>query len=68
MDLSVKKIIGLALALYIMAYLLPGAITQIENANQTGWGSGTSGIWGVIGIVAVVGVIWMVWKSSDTRD
>ena len=65
MDLSIKKLIGLALGLYLVAYLLPAAITAIEGTNTTTWGTGTAGVWTVVGIVSVIGIVYMVWRSAS---
>ena len=65
MDFSIKKLIGLALGLYLIAYLLPSAIGVIETTNTSTWGDGTAGVWTVVGIIAVIGIVYMVWRSAE---
>lgn len=58
---GVGKIVGLVLALILIAALLPTAIEQISTATVP---QGLQPLWNVIPIMAVVGIILLVLKVS----
>ena len=48
------KAIGVAILLYVVAAILPGAFNSIFGANTTGWSSGTIALWGLIPLFVVI--------------
>lgn len=57
MGLNAKTIVMFAVALVVMSAILPSAISNVEDANTTGWSTGATSMWGIIGIVAVAGIV-----------
>lgn len=55
-SISLTGIIMLAVGLLVAAAIVPTAITDIENANTTGWDASTVTIWGLIGTFAAIGI------------
>lgn len=60
--LTVGGIVGLVIAVFVLAAILPDAITEIEGTNTTGWDASAVALWGIIGIVIVAGVVVGIWK------
>ena len=58
-----STVIGLAVALLACAILLPIAITQIVNANTTGWGAQDILVWGVLPTAVIVAVLLKVFDA-----
>jgi hypothetical protein len=56
-EITVGKVILMAIALFIMAAILPSAISDIEGANTTGWGEGTKALWGILALIAIVVIV-----------
>lgn len=54
MQLSVATIIGLAVALIVASAIFPTAISNITNANQTGWDTTTVSLWDLLPVFAVI--------------
>ena len=64
-SLSVAKIIGLVIGIYVMASILPSAITQITNSSTAGWGTAEIALWGLLPLIFIVVIImWVLpkWK------
>lgn len=70
-ELSVKNLIvlgvGIAFLLFIVAAIMPSAITNIAEANTTGWETSTITMWNlleVFGVLAIViGVVAIALKA-----
>ena len=58
------KIIGLALGLYVLAAVIPAALTQFFGADTTGWDAGTVALWGLIPLIAVIVLVKKLSKSD----
>lgn len=61
---SVSGLIGMVILIFVAAALLPDAITEIEDANTTGWDSSAVALWGIIGIVIVAAFIVGIWNFT----
>lgn len=57
MALSMDKIIGIALGVYVLAALIPSALTTFFGANTTGWDTATVALWGIIPLAIVILVV-----------
>ena len=55
--MQTKGMIGWAIGLYILASILPGAITAFIGANTTGWSETVKNIWNIIPLVLVAYVL-----------
>ena len=53
----IASVIGACLGIYVMASLIPNAITTLVSANTTGWGTAEKTLWGVLPIMAVLGMV-----------
>lgn len=58
MSLSPNKIFGIVLGLYFAAILVPPALSNIFNANTTGWDAGTIALWGLIPLAVIAVIIY----------
>lgn len=52
-----KGLISWGISLYVLAAILPGAITSLMTANTSGWTATVSTIWELIPIIAIAYVI-----------
>jgi len=57
-ELSIGKVIMLVLGVYVVAALIPGAITTLTGANTTGWDTSTVALWGIIPLIVIIGIVW----------
>jgi len=64
-SMDVKTIVFLAIGIYVLAAVLPGALTAFFNASTTGWDTGTIALWTIIPLVVVVAVVLTYIKASD---
>ena len=55
--LEARYIVVLVVAIYLLASLLPAAITSLNAANVTGWTTTQTAIWAVMSIVILAVVI-----------
>lgn len=55
--MQTKGMIGWAIGLYIMAAILPGAVSSFMTANTTGWSSTVVTIWNLVPLVLVAYVL-----------
>lgn len=62
--LTVGGIVGMVIAIFVAAAILPDAVSEIETANTTGWDESAVALWGIIGIVIVAGIVVGFWKMS----
>jgi hypothetical protein len=53
-------LIVFAIALYVAAAVLPGAVANIETANTTDWSTGAVALWAIVGLVVVAGFIMLI--------
>ena len=58
-----NEIIGIAIAILVMAAILPTALTSFFDANTTGWDSATVLLWGIVPLI-VIAVIVMKWYGK----
>jgi hypothetical protein len=61
--MSVKVVIGLIVSLYVLANLLPGAITAIIGANTTGWGPGNIALWGLLPLLVIIVIVMKYYED-----
>ena len=55
--LEARSIVILIIAIYLLAALIPSAISALNNASTTGWTATQIAIWGVMSIVILATVI-----------
>lgn len=55
--LEARYVVVLVIGIYLLATLLPDAITSINAANTSGWTTSQIAIWGVVSIVILAVVI-----------
>ena len=58
--LAPATIISLAIALIIMAIMVPIALSEFFLANTTGWGTSTVRLWDIIPIFVVITIVMSV--------
>lgn len=62
---SIASLIGLVIFLFVLAAIGPDAISEVENANTTGWDASAIALWGILGTVIVAGFVVAVWKGTS---
>ena len=55
--LSVKDIVGVAVAVLITSFIIPTAFTQFYSANTTGWGTSVVSLWGLIPLMVILALV-----------
>lgn len=65
-SINTGQAIGVALLLYVLAAVLPGAFDNFFGVNTTSWDSGTAALWLLIPLFAVIFFIVRLAKDSDT--
>lgn len=58
--LAPSTIISLAIALIIMAIMIPIALSEFFLANTTGWGASTLRLWEIIPIFVIITIVMSV--------
>ena len=58
--LEARAIVVLIIAIYLLAALIPAAISGLNNASTTGWTSTQIAIWGVVSIVILATIIMKI--------
>ena len=70
----VGTIIGLVLALYVAAGLMPNAITAAVNATNSStpaytlWNSSVLSLWNLIPLFGMIALIMLVYKYVTTKS
>lgn len=59
---TVGGLVGGVIFIFMLAALMPDAISEIESANTTGWDDSAIALWGIISLVIVAGVVVGIWK------
>ena len=63
--------VGLVLFVYVIAALVPNALTTIMSVNSTStygfWGSSMMSLWGILGIFIVISIVLMVYGFVKPR-
>lgn len=54
---SPRWVVGLIIFIYLLASLLPAAISSLNDANTTGWTTTQIAIWSVVSIVILAAII-----------
>ena len=58
--------IGLVLFIYVLAAIVPGAVTSVVAVNSTMgygfWGTSLLSLWGIIPIFIIIAILLMVYK------
>jgi len=49
-----------AIGIFIMASVIPAALTSYHGANTTGFSTEELALWGIVGILIVIGVVKQV--------
>ncbi len=62
--MNVDKAIGVALLVYILAAIIPGAFSAFFDADTTGWSSGVVALWLLIPLFVVIFFIRHFSKDS----
>lgn len=58
--LEARSIVVLIIAIYLLAALIPSAISALNNASTTGWTSTQIAIWSVVSIVILAVIIMKI--------
>ena len=61
--MSVKVIVGLIVSLYVLANLLPSAITAIIGANTSGWGAANIALWGLLPLLVIIVIVMKYYED-----
>lgn len=61
--MNIGGLIGMVILIFVAAALLPSAITEIEDANTTGWDPSAVALWGIVGIVIVAAFVVGIWGA-----
>jgi hypothetical protein len=61
---EIKDVIGIVLAVLMIAYLLPTGISALIAANTTEWGTSEAAIWNLLQLIAVVGALVIILKPA----
>ena len=59
-NLAPSAIISLAIALIIMAIMIPIALSEFFLADTTGWGASTLRLWDIIPIFVIITIVMSV--------
>ena len=62
---DVKFIIGLVIAVYFIAYLIPGSITAIVNGCSSAWPTGVQAIWIIMPLLIIVIIVYRLYKEVE---
>lgn len=57
MGLTPAKAVGIAIGVYVLAAVIPGAIDSFETADTTNFSANTLALWGLIPLGIVVGLV-----------
>jgi hypothetical protein len=58
--MEARYIIGLIIGIYLLAALIPAAISALNGANVTGWTTTQTAIWAVLSIIILATVIMKI--------
>lgn len=61
------KIIEFAIAIIIVAALIPTAITMLFGANTTSWDTATKTIYAIVGVIVVAILVLMLYNSYGKK-
>ena len=59
--------VGLVLFVYVIAAIVPGAMTQVVNGCSTAWSSSVQALWGLLPIFIVIAIILLIYSFVKTR-
>ena len=68
----IEAAVGLVLFVYVMAALIPGAVSTLVNINSSAvgaqnnslWGAAPVALWGIIGIFVIIAVLFMIYAFA----
>jgi hypothetical protein len=55
-------IIGLAIGVYVLASIMPGALTAVAGATLTSFTASMTAMWGLLGLICVLACVLIVLK------
>jgi len=55
-----KYVVGLVIGVYLLAALIPSAISAINGTNTSGWTASQLAIWGVLSIIILAVIIMKI--------
>lgn len=55
-----KYLVGLVIGIYLLAALIPSAISALNATNTTGWNATQIAIWGVLSIIILAVIIMKI--------
>lgn len=55
-----RYVVGLVIGIYLLAALIPSAITALNDTNTTGWTATQLAIWGVLSVIILAVVIMKI--------
>ena len=58
--LESRSIVVLVIAIYLLAALIPAAISGLNNASTDGWNTTQIAIWGVVSIIILATIIMKI--------
>lgn len=59
-DSIVSKIVGLAIAIFVIASIIPTALTTIFNVSTSNWPAPVAGLWNLVPIFGVLGIVLLM--------
>jgi hypothetical protein len=64
-NITPAAIVGLIIAIYLLATLLPGAVSALNTANQSGWTSTQTTLYAVLAIIVIAGGALVILKIVE---
>ena len=58
------RIIGLVIAVSVVAGVIGVAITSITGTDTSGWDASAVTLWGILSLVVVASVVMMIYRST----
>lgn len=55
-----RYVVGLVIGIYLLAALIPSAISALNDTNTSGWTSTQLAIWGVLSIIILAVIIMKI--------
>jgi len=55
-----RYVVGLVIGIYLLAALIPSAITALNSTNTSGWTATQLAIWGVLSVIILAVVIMKI--------
>jgi len=63
--MGANEIVTLVIAIFILAALLPSAMTSIFAANTTAWSATTILMWGILPVIIIAVIVLKFYKGGE---